>query len=126
MVKHSTAYPGIVSSIPLTSTKITKRRYVLVLPKKNVPVYQCFTLGTLKNLVCHVWGRSSILHYGPLMDTNYLYAPTPNGQSPSASLNKGNTPMYAGKEWTAHRDITQISVTTAVCVQRRFIKEQTT
>jgi len=27
-------------------------------------------------------GRSSILHYGPLIDTNYLYAPTPNGQMP--------------------------------------------
>ena len=35
-------------------------------------------------------GRSSILHYGPLIETNYLYAPTPNGQSPSASLNKIN------------------------------------
>jgi len=38
-------------------------------------------------------GRSSILHYGPLIETNYLYAPTPNGQSPSASLNKSNTPL---------------------------------
>ena len=36
-------------------------------------------------------GRSSILHYGPLIETNYLYAPTPNGQSPSVSLNKSNT-----------------------------------
>ena len=27
-------------------------------------------------------GRSSILHYGPLIETNYLYAPTPNGQRP--------------------------------------------
>ena len=27
-------------------------------------------------------GRSSILHYGPLIETNYLYAPTPNGQKP--------------------------------------------
>ena len=35
--------------------------------------------------------RSSILHYGPLLETYYLYAPTPNGQSPSASLNKSNT-----------------------------------
>ena len=26
-------------------------------------------------------GRSSILHYGPLIETNYRYAPTPNGQS---------------------------------------------
>jgi len=37
-------------------------------------------------------GRSSILHYGPLIEINYLYAPTPNGQSPSASVNKRNTP----------------------------------
>jgi len=37
-------------------------------------------------------GRSSILHYGPRIETNNLYAPTPNGQSPSASLNKSNTP----------------------------------
>jgi len=34
--------------------------------------------------------RSSILHYGPLIETNYLYAPTPSGQSPSATLNKSN------------------------------------
>jgi len=27
-------------------------------------------------------GRSSILHYEPLIETNYLYAPTPNGQKP--------------------------------------------
>jgi len=27
-------------------------------------------------------GRSSILHYGPLKETNHLYAPTPNGQKP--------------------------------------------
>ena len=32
-------------------------------------------------------GRSSILHYGPLIETNYLYAPTPSGL-----LNKSNTP----------------------------------
>ena len=26
-------------------------------------------------------GRSSILHYGPLIETNNLFAPTPNGQN---------------------------------------------
>jgi len=26
--------------------------------------------------------RSSILHYGPLIETNSLYVPTPNGQKP--------------------------------------------
>jgi len=36
-------------------SNITKRSFVLVLPRKNAPVYQGFTLGTLKNLVCHVW-----------------------------------------------------------------------
>jgi len=41
-------------------------------------------------------GRSSILHYGPLKETNNLYAPTPNGQNPSASLNKSNTPPSQG------------------------------
>jgi len=57
---------GIASSFPLTPTKITERKYVLVL--------------------------SSILHYGLLIEKNYLYAPTPNGQSQSASLIKSNTP----------------------------------
>ena len=91
MVKQSTADPGIASSIP-PPTKITKRRYVLVLPRKNAPVYQCFTLGTLKNLVCHVWWALQYLALWSLIETYYLYAPTPNGQSPSASLNKSNTP----------------------------------
>ena len=45
-------------------------------------------------------GRSSILHYGPLIETNNLYAPTPNGQSPSASLNKSNTPPPPGFDHT--------------------------
>ena len=38
-------------------------------------------------------GRSCILHYGPLIVTNNLYSPTPNVQSPSASLNKINPPL---------------------------------
>jgi len=40
-------------------------------------------------------GRSSILHYGQIIKTNYLYAPTPNEQSPIALLNKSNTPLEA-------------------------------
>ena len=40
---------------PLTPTKITKRRYLLDHSRKYAPVYQCFTLGTFTNLVCHVW-----------------------------------------------------------------------
>ena len=87
MVKHSTADPGIASSTPLTITKITKRRNVLVLPWKNAPVYQCFTLGTLKNLVCHMWWA---LQYLALLKTNYLYAPTPNGHDECVA--KQNTP----------------------------------
>ena len=27
---------------------------LLVLSSKNAPVYQCFTLDTLKNMACHV------------------------------------------------------------------------
>jgi len=50
---------GLRVRSPLTPTKITKRRYVLVLPRNNAPVYQCFTLGTLKNLVCHVWCKQT-------------------------------------------------------------------
>jgi len=45
---HSNADPGIASSIPLTSNKFSKRRYVLVSSQENASVYQCFTLGTLK------------------------------------------------------------------------------
>ena len=37
------------------------------LPRKDVPVCQCFTLGTLKNLVCHVWWA---LQYLALWATN--------------------------------------------------------
>ena len=66
VVKHSTAD---------SPTKITKRRYVLVLHRKNVLVNQCFSLGTLQNYVCHVrWALQ------------YLA----NGHSSSASLNKRN------------------------------------
>jgi len=50
VVKHWTADLGIASS-----TEVTKRRYKLVLPRKNAPVYQCFTVGRLKNRVCRVW-----------------------------------------------------------------------
>jgi len=42
-------------------------------------------------------GRFSILHSGPLIVTNYLYAPTPNGQSSNALLMKSNTPPPAGR-----------------------------
>jgi len=36
-------------------------------------------------------GRSSILHYGPLIETNYRYAPTPNGQSERVAKQKQYT-----------------------------------
>jgi len=42
-------------------------------------------------------GRSSILHYGPLIETNYLYAPT---------LNKSNNthlrPLYINNHSIMH------------------------
>jgi len=77
VVKQLTADPGIASLIPVTPTKITERRYVLVIPRKNAPVYQRFTLGTWF-VMCD--GRFSILHYGPLRETNNLYTLTPNLQ----------------------------------------------
>jgi len=38
-------------------------------------------------------GRSSILHYGPLIETNYLYAPTPNGQKPECVAKQTQYPL---------------------------------
>jgi len=40
---------------PLTPTKITEKEICTGSSQENIPVYQCCTLGTLKNLVCHVW-----------------------------------------------------------------------
>jgi len=98
VVKHSTADPWIASSIPLTSTKITKRRYVLVLPRKKCSRVSVLYTEKVKELglscvvgapvSCTIGHRKRPYH----IETNYLYAPTPNGQSPSASLNKSNTP----------------------------------
>jgi len=95
VVKHSTADPGIASSTPLTPTKITKRSFVLVLPSKKCSRASVLYTGHVKEpgLSCVMCGgRPNILHYGPLKQINFMYAPTPNGQSPSASLNKSNTP----------------------------------
>ena len=64
---------------PLTPTKITKRRYVLILSRKNAPMYQCLTLGMLKNLVCHVWWALQYLALWAI-ETKNLYALMPNGQ----------------------------------------------
>jgi len=52
---------------PSLQLKLLKRRYLRVFPRKNAPVYQCFTLDTLKNLVCHVWWA---LQYLALWATN--------------------------------------------------------
>jgi len=54
---------------PSLQLKLLKKgdMYCMVLPRKNAPVYQCFTLGTLKNLVCHVWWA---LQYLALWATN--------------------------------------------------------
>ena len=45
-------------------------------------------------------GRSSILHYGPLIETNYLYAPTPNGQKPECVAKQKQYPQVrVGLVW---------------------------
>ena len=44
-------------------------------------------------------GRSSILHYGPLIETNYLYAPTPNGQKPECVAKQTQYHHRIGTNW---------------------------
>ena len=65
-------------------------------PEKNAPVHQCFTLGTLKNLVCHVWWA---LQYLALWATNRnlqsLCSDAEYAKLPSVSLNKSNTPQQS-------------------------------
>jgi len=74
---------------PVLQLKLLKRdNYVLVLPRKNAPVYQCVTLDTFKNLVCHVWWALQYLALWAANRNKLIVCPTPNGQSPSASLNK--------------------------------------
>ena len=81
-----TAVPGIASSIPLTPTKITKRRCVLVPSRKKVYWFflrkKC-SLNALHWARLRTWfamcgRRSSILHYGPLTETNNMCVPKPN------------------------------------------------
>ena len=67
-------------------------------------------------------GRSSILHYGPLIETNYLYAPTPNGQRPSASLNKSNNPCHHTSY--VHVYGMRLTLTTPGLADRRFFLKQ--
>jgi len=47
-------------------------------------------------------GRSSILHYGPIIETNYLYAPTPNGQKPECVAKQKQYPPTVSEAlwWT--------------------------
>ena len=40
---------------PLTHIKLLNGDMYWFFSGKNTPVYQCFTLGTLKNQVCYVW-----------------------------------------------------------------------
>ena len=50
VVIHSTADSGIASSIPLTPTKITKRKYVLFFPRKNASLNKSNTPIFLLNI----------------------------------------------------------------------------
>jgi len=49
VVKHLSFDTGIASSITCSQNK---SNYVRDIPRKNVPVNHCYTLGTLTNLVC--------------------------------------------------------------------------
>jgi len=43
-------------------------------------------------------GRSSTLHYGSLIETNNLYAPTPNGQKSEYVVNNLYAPTTNGEK----------------------------
>jgi len=77
---------------PQNQLNISKRRYVLVLPRKNAPVYKCYTLGMLKNqwfVMCG--GRSSILHYVFTKRNKQSVCSNAEWESLSPSLNKSKT-----------------------------------
>ena len=81
VVKHLTADPGEWEFDPPSHTlKLPKKGECMGSFQENAPVYQCYTLDTLKNLVCHVWWA---LQYLALhvwaTNRNNLYAPRPNG-----------------------------------------------
>ena len=63
-------------------TYIYLRRYVLVLPRKMLPCVSALHWARSRTWFVMCGGCSSILHYGPLIETNNLYVPTPNGQKP--------------------------------------------
>jgi len=67
---------------PSLQLKLLKEDMYWFFPGKNATVYQCFTLGTLKNLVSHVWW---VLQYLALWATNNPRRRM--GKCPSASLN---------------------------------------
>ena len=104
VVKHLTADTGIASSIPSHQLKLLEGDMYLLLPDKNAYVYQCYILGTIKNLVCHVWWA---LKYLALIKKLTICMPRRRmgkiklmkGKSPSASLNKSNTPGLVGIGW---------------------------
>jgi len=54
-----------------------------------------------------VIGRSSILHYGPLIKTNNLYSPTPNGQNA-----KNNEALLLLEKINLQRDFSSVGYMT--------------
>ena len=51
-------------------------------PGRMLNLFNCYTLGTLKNLGCNVWWVPSIMHYRSLIENRNLQSvcPTPNGK----------------------------------------------
>jgi len=80
VVKHSTADPGIASSTPLT--KITNKEICTGSSQEKCSRVSVLYAEHVKEpgLAC-VLGAPVSMHYGPLIETNNMYAPTPNGQS---------------------------------------------
>jgi len=75
---------------PSLQQKLLKKEVCTGSSQENAPVCHCSRYRTW--LVCHVWWHSSILHYGPQIVTNNLYAPTRNGKKPECIVKQKQYP----------------------------------
>ena len=76
VVKHSTADPGIASSIPPLQLKLLKKEICTGSSQAKCSRVSVLYTGHVKEP-----GLSCVVDFRQLIETNNLYAPTPNGQS---------------------------------------------
>jgi len=72
---------GLRVRSPSLQQKLPKGDVYWFFPGKMLPCISALHRARLRTWFVMRGGRSSILHYGPLIVTNYLYVPTPNGQA---------------------------------------------